>query len=81
MGKIILELRLLGRQEHYDVEVSEDISAFELVKGLNEAYDLGIDANDIGKCFVRAANPIALLKGDKKLYEYGLHNGTVIIIP
>ena len=81
MGKIILEVRIMQRGLRYDVEVSEDITAHELVRGLNAAYDLGIDVNDIGKCFVRVENPTVLLKGDKHLYEYGLHNGSIIVIP
>lgn len=75
---LILNLRIQGRKENYDIEVSEEITAYELIYGLNEAYDLEIDVNDITKSFLRTENPISLLRGDKKLYEFGLHNGTII---
>lgn len=76
--KLILNLKILSRNESYDIEVSEEITAYELVYGLNEAYNLEIDINNIAKSFLRTENPIALIRGDKKLYEFGLHNGTII---
>ena len=75
---LILNLNLMNRNENYDIEVSDEITAHELVYGLNEAYNLGIDTNDITHSFLRTENPVALLRGDKTLYEFGLHNGTVI---
>lgn len=76
--KLILNLRIMARNENHDIEVSDEITAHELVYGLNEAYNLGIDTNDIAQSFLRAENPITLLRGDKKLHEFGLHNGTII---
>lgn len=61
-----------------DLEVPLNITANDLVIGLNEAYDLGIDVGDIKQCYLKAENPIALLKGNKLLSEYGVRNGTVI---
>lgn len=61
-----------------DLEVPLIISANELVVALNTAYDLGIDTTDITNCYLKAENPIALLKGDKTLSEFGLRNGSVI---
>ena len=50
----------------------------ELVNALNVAFELGIDTSNIINCFLQAENPIALLKGNKLLSDYGLRNGTVI---
>lgn len=61
-----------------DIEVPLDITATELVVGLNTAYDLGIDTSDIKNCFLKAENPIALLRGNKTLAQYGIRNGSVI---
>lgn len=61
-----------------DLEVPLNISANELVMALNTAYDLGIDITDIKNCYLKAENPIALLKGNKTLAEFGLRNGSVI---
>lgn len=61
-----------------DLEIPLDISANELVLALNMAYDLGIDTSNIKDCYLKAENPIALLKGNKTLSEFGLRNGSVI---
>ena len=61
-----------------DIETPLDITANEFVIGLATAYDLNIDLSDIKQCYLKAENPIALLKGNKLLSEFGVHNGTVI---
>lgn len=61
-----------------DLEIPLDISANELVLALNMAYGLGIDTSSIKDCYLKAENPIALLKGNKTLSEFGLRNGSVI---
>lgn len=61
-----------------DLEIPLDISANELVLALNMAYGLGIDTSNIKDCYLKAENPIALLKGNKTLSEFGLRNGSVI---
>lgn len=61
-----------------DLEIPLDISANELVVALNTAYNLGIDTTDIKNCYLKAENPIALLKGNKTLSEFGLRHGSVI---
>ena len=61
-----------------DLEVPLTISANELVIALNAAYDLGIDTSDIKNCYLKSENPIALLKGNKTLAEFGLRNGSII---
>ena len=50
-----------------DIEIPLDITATELVIGLNSAYDLGIDTTDIKNCYMKAENPIALLRGNLSL--------------
>lgn len=62
-----------------DLEVPLDISANDLVIALNQAYDLGIDTSDVKNCFLKAERPIALLKGNKTLAEFGIRNGSVVI--
>ena len=63
---------------HVDLEIPLDISANDLVIALNVTYDLGIDTTNIKNCYLKVENPIALLKGNKSLAEFGLHNGSVI---
>ncbi len=61
-----------------DLEVPLNITANEFIIALNTAYGLGIDTSDIKNCYLKAENPIALLKGHKLLSEFGLRNGSVI---
>ena len=75
---VTIVLNILNRNMSVDIEVPLFISANELVIALNSAYDLGIDISDVKKCYLKAENPIAFLKGNKTLQEYGIRNGTVI---
>lgn len=66
------------RNIEVDIETPLDITANEFVIGLATAYELNIDTSDIKQCYLKAENPIALLKGNKLLSEFGVHNGTII---
>lgn len=74
----IIILNITKRNFTVDLEVPLDISANDLVNALNTAYELGVDTSDIKNCYLKAENPIALLKGNKTLAEFGLRNGSVI---
>ena len=76
--KAIIILNITKKKFAVDLEVPLDISANDLVNALNTAYELGIDTSDIKNCYLKAENPIALLKGNKTLAEFGLRNGSVI---
>lgn len=77
-GKIIVIFNMIKRNVSVDIEIPLDITTRELVVGLNQAYDLGIDTTDIKLCYLKAENPICLLRGNKLLSEYGLRNGSII---
>ena len=74
----IIIFNIAKRNFTVDLEVPLDISANDLVNALNAAYDLDIDMSNIKNCYLKAENPIALLKGNKTLAEFGLRNGSVI---
>lgn len=74
----IIVFNIVKRNFTVDLEVPLDISANDLVNALNTAYELNIDTSDIKNCYLKAENPIALLKGNKTLAEFGLRNGSVI---
>ena len=78
-NKAIVTLRILKRGEEHDLEIPLDITANDLVTALNSAYQLGIDTTDMKQCYLKTERPIALLKGNKVLSEYGIMNGTKII--
>lgn len=61
-----------------DLEIPLDITAGDLVTALNKAYDLGIDTSDIKNCYLKTEHPTAFLKGNVKLSDLGVRNGTVI---
>ena len=61
-----------------ELEIPLQISANDLVVALNSAYKLGIDTSNIKNCYLKAERPIALLRGNKSLSEYGIRNGSVI---
>lgn len=63
-----------------DIEVPLNITANELIYGLNEAFHLGINIDNPEECYLRMENPIGLLRGDTVLNEYGIRNGSKIIM-
>lgn len=75
----IVIFKMIKKNLSLDLEIPLNISANELVEALNTAYDLNIDVSDIKNCYLKSENPIALLKGNKTLAEFGLRDGSVII--
>lgn len=61
-----------------DIEVPLDITAIELITGLNNGFGLGMNTEDIYQCHLSAENPIVLVRGNKTIEEIGLHDGSVI---
>lgn len=79
--RIIINFNILyqnGTQKNVDLEVPLSITANELIIGLNAAYRLGINTDDNKNLYLKAENPIALLKGSKTLRDFHLMNGTKI---
>lgn len=74
----IVIFNIAKRNTSVDLEIPLNISANELVIALNTAYELGIDTSDIKSCYLKAEQPIVLLKGNKTLAEFGIRNGSVI---
>lgn len=77
-NKAIVIFRMYKRNMEVDLEIPLDITANELVNALNTAYELGIDTSNVKNCYLKAEKPIALLKGNRLLSEYGVRNGTII---
>ncbi len=65
-------------KKEFDLEIPLDISAYELVVALNSAFNLNINVSNNRECYLKSKNPIALLRGDKTLLQYGIRNGTQI---
>lgn len=77
-NKAIVIFRIHQRNLETDLEIPLDITANDLVNALNTAYELGIDTSDMKNCYLKAENPIVLLKGNRLLSDFGIRNGTVI---
>ena len=74
----IVVLKLHKREQEHDIEVPLDISANDLVIAINEAYHLGVDTDDFKNCYLKCENPIVLLRGNRALWEFGIHDGSII---
>lgn len=74
----IVLFKIMKRNFEIDLEIPLDISANDLVIALNTAYSLEIDISDVKNCYLKSENPIALLKGNKLLSDFGIHSGTTI---
>lgn len=77
--KAVVEFISQDKKIHVDLEIPLGITANDLVLALNEAYDLGIDTDDIFNRYLAAENPIVFLRGNKTLKEFGIRNGSHII--
>jgi len=77
-NNIVILFNILKRNASIDLEIPLNITTRELVIGLNQAFGLEIDTSDIKQCYLKAENPILLLRGNKLLSEYGLRNGSII---
>ena len=77
--KVVVEFINDMKQTHVDLEIPLEITANDLVLALNEAYGLEMDTENIFSCYLVAENPIAFLRGNKTLKEFGIRNGSYII--
>lgn len=76
--RAVVQLNLLARGESLDVDVPLSITAGELLQGLNEAYQLGLDTEDASQCYLKAENPVVLMHGRRTLGEFGIMDGSII---
>jgi len=76
--KAVVIFNIIKKNFSVDLEIPLYITANELVMALNSAYNLEIDTSDIKNCYLKAERPIALLRGNKTLAQYGIRNGSVI---
>lgn len=76
--KAIIIVKIHKRKELYDVEVPLDITGNDLVIALNQAFSLGINTENILDCYLKMESPIALIRGNKLLRDYGMRHGSII---
>lgn len=78
-NKAIVQFINSNTKQNVELEIPINITANDLIIALNEAFDLKMDIDNIFGCYLIAENPIAFLRGNKELSEYGIRNGTKII--
>ena len=66
-------------QFEIDVEVPLDVPANDIIVGLNQAFQLGIDTDNVRYCYLKCESPTALLRGDHTLRDFGVHTGSRIM--
>lgn len=76
--RAVIVLNVIATGESHDVDVPLDITAAELLEGLNEGYGLSLGDIDPASCYVKAENPTVLMHGRKTLEQHGIMDGSVI---
>lgn len=79
VNKAIIMVNMIKTGDSYDLEVPLDISANELCEALFQKY-LPEQYGDMQQYYLKAERPIALLRGERTLREYGIRNGSIINI-
>lgn len=75
---IIVQFERRKTGEKCDLEIPLHITANELLQALNTGFNLGVNMNDISQNYLISENPVALLRGDVLLEEFGLRDGSTI---
>jgi uncharacterized ubiquitin-like protein YukD len=78
--RVVIVFDMNNSREKYDLDVPMDITANDLIIALNETFSLGINVSKIQSCYLKANNPIVLLKGNRTLREFGVIDGTIVAI-
>ncbi|MBE5969321.1 MAG: hypothetical protein E7242_03730 [Lachnospiraceae bacterium] len=77
--RVIVNFKNVDENKTVEIEIPLDITANDLVYALNKTFNLGMNTDDIFESFLVSEKPIAFLRGNKMLEEFGLRNGTDII--
>ena len=75
----IITVNLIKTGYSYDLDVPLDISASELCAALFQKY-LPEYHGDTHQYYLKMERPIALLRGERTLRDYGMRDGSIINI-
>ena len=78
-GSAVIIVNFIGMNISKDLEIPLDISSNELCDALFQKY-CPERYGDMRKYYLRSERPIALLRGEKTLREYGIRDGSIINI-
>lgn len=77
--KIIVDFYDLRNNKRFDLEVPLSITAMDFYNGVQQIVNATNSREKMSNGYLKSENPIALLKGNKTLEEFGLHDGSTII--
>ena len=75
----IITINLIKSKQSHDLEVPLDISANELCSALFQKY-MPEQHGNMQQYYLKTERPIALLRGERTLREYGIRDGSLINI-
>jgi len=78
-NNVIITINLIKNGQYHDLEIPLDISASELCSALFQKY-LPEQYGDMQQYYLKTERPIALLRGERILREYGIRDGSIINI-
>ena len=73
----IIVVNLFKSNKTHNLEVPLDISANELCEALFDIYSPH-SMYDMRQYYLKCEMPLSLLRGEKTLREYGIHDGSTI---
>ena len=79
INSAIITVKLIKSGISHDLEVPLDISANELCSALFQKY-LPEKYGNMQHYYLKAEKPVALLRGERILREYGIRDGSIINI-
>lgn len=62
-----------------ELEIPINMTANEFCRAMLSTYLNITDEKELYNCYLKSENPIALIKGEKTLQEFGLYDGSIII--
>ena len=75
---VVVEFVMVKRGKVVDLDIPLSMTANEFLTALNSAYQLNINTGNLKDCYFQCENPIALLRGNKMLADFGIRNGSRI---
>jgi len=75
---VVFEVPETGLKKEIDIPL--EISANDLIVSLNSTYDLNMDTDNLSACYFVSDNPMAFLHGSRKLSDFGIRDGSRIMV-
>ncbi len=79
-NNIMIVLKDQNKRTDRIIEVSQDMKANDFIMAIVKTFGFHLKEEKPSHYFLVSENPIVLLKGSKTLKEFGLRNGSEIII-